>query len=34
MRDKKSEWVFIYWDDWKSDEDDKEEKPQEHPQDN
>ena len=35
MRDKKNEWIFIYWDDWSgTSQDDTEEKPEEHPQDN
>jgi len=35
MRDKKIEWVFIYWDDWSTtDNDDTEEKSEEHSQDN
>lgn len=35
MRDKKNEWIFIYWDDWSAiNDDDTEEKPEENPQDN
>jgi hypothetical protein len=30
MSDKKNEWVFIYWDDWKPDADENEEKPEDN----